>query len=242
MDTEVKLISNTENIFKTIWMVWQASRCDDTVEQMEDALEQATTDVLYDLFARILEEDIPLMEMIEFIFVLDNVSISLREQLVRHRIGTKIDGKIGIDIIPNLDDSTWWSQSMRILDMRSFAARQDFLIPESIQNVPKVSKRKVPLAIYKQFMYEAARVYSELVDMGIPMEDARNVLPLGASHRIVWKVNLMTLKRIMQKRGCWILQLGIWGPVIMGMISRARVSAWMLALRAPMFCRSMTRY
>jgi hypothetical protein len=50
------------------------------------------------------------------------------------------------------------------------------------------------------------------------MEDAREVIPLGAQHRISWKMNLQTLLHVVGKRGCWILQAGLWAPIIQGMI------------------------
>jgi thymidylate synthase ThyX len=218
MNTEVTLISKTEDIFRTIWMVWQASRKDASTESINDSFDEVPADVLTDLFRSILAEDIPLMEMIDFVFVLDNVSISLREQLVRHRVGTKLDGKIGVDIIPELGDSTWWSQSMRILDMQQFARLQQYHIPDSIHEGTIVSRQNNALSLYREHMNNSAAVYSELVDAGVPMEDARNVLPLAVSHRIVWKLNLSTLKRILSKRGCWILQLGIWKHLIQGIV------------------------
>jgi hypothetical protein len=53
------------------------------------------------------------------------------------------------------------------------------------------------------------------------MEDARELIPLGAQHRISWRLNIGSLAHIVGKRGCWILQLGIWGPIIEGMINEA---------------------
>ena len=52
----------------------------------------------------------------------------------------------------------------------------------------------------------------------IPLEDARELIPLGATSRLTWTLNLRTLQHIVGKRGCTILQLGLWGPVITGMI------------------------
>jgi hypothetical protein len=67
-------------------------------------------------------------------------------------------------------------------------------------------------------MANAQAAYNDLVIDGVPREDARNVIPLGAGHRIVWKLNLGTLMHVVGHRGCWILQLGFWGPIIKGMI------------------------
>jgi len=73
--------------------------------------------------------------------------------------------------------------------------------------------------IYRDAMEKAAAAYTALVALDVPREDARNVIPLGATHRIVWKLNLSAIKHIVGKRSCWILQLGLWKPIIQGMIS-----------------------
>lgn len=73
--------------------------------------------------------------------------------------------------------------------------------------------------VYHGTMQKIQEAYNALVEAGIPMEDARELIPLGAQHRISWDLNIGSLQHIVGKRGCWILQLGIWGPVIMGMIN-----------------------
>jgi hypothetical protein len=62
-------------------------------------------------------------------------------------------------------------------------------------------------------------VYNALVASGVPMEDAREIIPLGAQHRISWSLNMSSLQHIVGERGCWILQLGLWGPIITGIVN-----------------------
>ena len=50
------------------------------------------------------------------------------------------------------------------------------------------------------------------------MEDARDLIPLGAHHRISWTMNINSMMHVVGKRSYWILQLGLWGPIIRGMI------------------------
>jgi hypothetical protein len=57
-----------------------------------------------------------------------------------------------------------------------------------------------------------------LVAAGVAPEDARNVIPLGATHRMVWTLNLHALLNIFKKRTCWIAQLGLWEDVLYGML------------------------
>lgn len=214
---KVTLLTKTENMVEKLMAIWELSRSNDSLKEIWHRCNPSATK---DFFSRIINESIPLAEMIDFIFVLEDIPISLREQLVRHRIGVKVGGHDYVDTVSDLSDSSFWSQSMRVMDMSDFR----FFIPDSIANsVPYIVEsgkrnQKIPLAIYQEAMDNAVRAYSALVEAGVPREDARNVIPLGATHRIVWKLNLSAIKHIVGKRSCWILQLGLWKPVIQGMI------------------------
>lgn len=203
---KVTLLTKTQSMVENLWMIWQLSRSNDS---LKDILKQYGCTASKDFFARIINEDIPLAEMIDFIFVLEDIPISLREQLVRHRIGVKVGGHDYVDTVSDLSDSSFWSQSMRVMDMSDFK----YFIPESIKNCSGSRD------IYAKHMFETEIAYARLIAQGIPREDARNVIPLGATHRIVWKLNLSAIKHIVNKRSCWILQLGLWKPVIQGIIS-----------------------
>ena len=205
-EPSVKLISHTMLPVETLEAVWRASRETGPIPPTEEL----AGDV--DLFQKIMSSKIPVAQMIDVIFLLEDVSISFREQTVRHKIGTKVGDKIGVDTVPDLTDSTWWSQSMRVLDMGRFASEDAYFVPDSVSSRPKALERYVDAMRYVQ------AAYNDLVIEGVPREDARNVIPLGAGHRIVWKLNLGTLMHVIGHRGCWILQLGFWGPIIKGMV------------------------
>ena len=206
---KVTLLTQTENMIDAVWLIWQLSRSQDSSSEILDRQPCDTTRKKF--FEQIINEDIPLAEMIDFIFVLDEIPISLREQLVRHRIGVKVAGQAFCDIVPDLADSSFWSQSMRVLDMGQFCVRKKYFIPESLKGHQ--------VETYEIAMENAEDAYQHLVAAGVPREDARNVIPLGATHRLIWKLNLAAIKHIMSKRGCWILQLGLWKPVIQGMVA-----------------------
>jgi thymidylate synthase ThyX len=104
--------------------------------------------------------------------------------------------------------------SMRIQDMSAFARRRAYRLPQTVED-----KGPEAVALFHKTMDQIGSAYNELVDMGIPMEDARELMPLGAQHRMSWMLNIGSLQHIVGKRGCWILQLGIWGPIIEGMIT-----------------------
>jgi hypothetical protein len=102
---------------------------------------------------------------------------------------------------------------MRIEDMGDFVERDSFRMPETVEEAGPSA-----VVAYMDALKVAQHSYKLLVEMGVPMEDAREVIPLGTQHRMSWKLNMSALQHIVGKRGCWILQLGIWGPIIQGMV------------------------
>lgn len=225
MKPTVTLLSHTTNPLETVYTLWEASRHNDAVlTPPEVALARVKypewDEKVRKLFSDVLNSGIPVAENVSFTFLLEGVSIALREQLVRHRIGVHVGPRVGCDIAPDLADSTWWSQSMRILDMGAFASNGAYDVPASIDgNDTPLREGLTAEAGYHDVMKYSQDVYAKLVEAGVPMEDARNVIPLAATHRISWTLNLAALKHIIGKRGCWILQLGIWEPIIVGMVN-----------------------
>lgn len=226
--TTVKLISRTSFPMETLWLVWQASR---TEMELPDARElngvltaqgswicgesgqRFTTQDVADLACRLLRDGLPVLEMVEVVLLLENVPIALREQLVRHRVGHKFGPELGVDMIPELaGDSTFWTQTMRVRDMRNFHSRGQYSTPEAIEQDEDAAAR------YHACMERIEFEYGELLDLGVEIQDARNVLPMGMTHRMTWRTNLMALRHLIGKRTCWIAQLGMWEPVVLGVI------------------------
>jgi thymidylate synthase ThyX len=234
MQPKVTLINPPTHVMETVWILWEASKIDGhvplDVEEVRRAVPQSD---LEKLFWQVLAQHIPVAEHINFVFMLEGVSVSLREQMVRHRIGTHVGDRLAVDIVPDLADSTWWSQSMRIQDMGKFADNEMYRVPETLagKTIPEGEHREMlhgnedmrnsnwsAEEVFRRTMDGVQDAYKALVAAGVPMEDARELIPLGAQHRISWGINLQALLHVLGKRGCWILQLGIWGPIIHGMV------------------------
>jgi thymidylate synthase ThyX len=215
---KVTLVSSTKDPLETVYAVWQMSKGTDAMMSTDDVKEKVPREEVEKLFRAIIAQHIPIGEHVDFVFAIENISISWREQAVRHRIGTKPSPErvgadiVMMDVLPDLPDSSWWSQSMRIQDMSNFASRGEYRLP------PTIAVNETAAILFHKVMSDIERAYKHLVGMGIPMEDARDLMPLGAQHRMSWKLNIGSLQHIVSKRGCFILQLGIWGDVIMGMI------------------------
>lgn len=219
-EPKVTLLTGTAYPLETVYSVWQASKNEERLVTPEEVRRDVDPEEVRDLFRAVIAQRIPIGEHVDFVFMVENVSVSWREQAVRHRIGvTPSPERIGADIgmldvqrIPDLADSSWWSQSMRIQNMGKFASSGAYRLPASVAASPELRE------VFGQTMLTIEEAYNQLVAAGVPMEDARELIPLGAQHRISWRLSLASLQHIVGKRGCWILQLGIWGPVIKGMI------------------------
>lgn len=227
---KVTLLNWTPLPMETVYSLWDQSKTEDAIKSPQWVKENVSAEDVEKLFRAVIAQRIPIGESIDFIFIIEGVSISWREQAARHRIGTKFSPErvgadiVHVDTVPDIADSVWWSQSMRIQNMGSFQKNGSYRAPETLAGkvIPEghgeLSGMDVPTA-YHAGMAFIEGLYNALVAAGVPMEDSREVIPLGAQHRISWKVNISSLQHIVSKRGCWILQLGIWGPVIMGMIN-----------------------
>ena len=101
---DVELISWTKNPVETIYKIWNSSK------GVTD--EQATEEKMLEVFKKVVAQKIPVAENIDFVFILHDDPISHREQMVRHRIGSVYGDNFGVDIIPDLAKSSWWSECL----------------------------------------------------------------------------------------------------------------------------------
>ena len=213
---KVTLIEWPRHPVETIFALWQASRTRDPLLDPAEVAkwdpEKRAANQVDSIFQNVVTAGIPVSENLFFVFMLENVSIEWREQAVRHRVGHKFGDRLGIDLIPDLQNSTYWSQTMRILDMGQFFANGEYRLPET------VAKNPAAQAVYENSLRRAESAYNAMLEQGIPAEDARAVLPLAVQHRISWGINFAALQHVVGKRSCWIAQLGIWEPIVRGML------------------------
>ncbi len=186
----------------------------------------------------LVHEAVPVAECVEFVFLLENVSISLREQLVRHRIGSRLGPRLGVDIAPDVAESSWWSQTSRVVPYDRFYRDGRFIVPDSLEGKrvvhPIDGGNDSAEDAYLHTLWLIEAVYNALSDAGVPLEDCRNLIPLAATHSITWTCNLKSLAHILGKRTSWIAQMGIWEPVIAGIAEAlAQVSPFFTSIFRP---------
>ncbi len=115
------------------------------------------------------------LEHVSFTFGIEGISRVTTHQLVRHRI------------------ASFSQQSQRYV---LFKDNLDCIIPDTIKNNPEASKK------YQKAFNNAYTTYKELVDIGIPQEDARYILPNGAETKIVVTMNARALLHFFSLRCC----------------------------------------
>lgn len=232
---KVTMLSHTEHPKETIYAVWQRSRTEGRVLSAEQYAEAANTDAqegprnynypfiteagptgwlmadIERVWREVITSAMPILEMIQCVFMIENISISLREQMVRHRIGSRFGNEAGVDVIPEFNTSTWWSQTTRVKDMGEFALKGKFRRPD-------FKGDRGSEILYNEAMVNAAEAYRTLRARGVDIDIAREVLPMAIQHHITWSVNLASIRHILSKRTCWVPQLDLWKPLIDGML------------------------
>jgi len=113
-------------------------------------------------------------EHASFSFALEGISRTCSHQLVRHRI------------------ASFSQQSQRYVSMRE--AR--YVVPSSIRD------SEAARSVFEEHMSRSSALYRELVEMGIPKEDARFVLPQAWETRMVVTMNARELLHFFELRLC----------------------------------------
>ena len=115
------------------------------------------------------------LEHASFTFAIDGVSRALTHQLVRHRI------------------ASYNQQSQRYVKYNSGI---ETIKPASISQSPEAE------AVFDEAIAAATDAYKKLLDMGIPAEDARFLLPNAAETKIVVTMNARELMHFFNHRCC----------------------------------------
>jgi thymidylate synthase (FAD) len=121
------------------------------------------------------------IEHVEFTFGITGVSRTLSHQLVRHRIGVSFD-----------------QQSQRYVSYKKGAST---MLPASIAEAePELRAR------YEAQVEDALGLYDEMLEAGIPGEDARFVFPNATRTNLVMTANLRALIHMSGLRLCTMAQ------------------------------------
>jgi thymidylate synthase (FAD) len=114
------------------------------------------------------------LEHAHFVFGVEGISRACSHQLVRHRI------------------ASYSQQSQRYVRMREVRA----VVPPEIEERPGLAAR------FREKLEELWGFYTQMVDEGVPAEDARYILPNACETKIVVSMNARELRHFFSLRLC----------------------------------------
>lgn len=115
------------------------------------------------------------LEHVSYTFAVDGVSRALTHQLVRHRL------------------ASFNQQSQRYV---KFTDGVDTIKPHTVEDNKDASR------VFDEAIVQVIEGYEKLLDMGIPAEDARYLLPNAAETKIVITMNIRELLHFFSLRCC----------------------------------------
>lgn len=183
-----KLLFPTREIAQGYYLPLIYTACRTCYSELEpdDIFERATsgrvaTDKQQDLIRRVIGSGHgSTIEHIVFTFAISGVTRTLSHQLVRHRAGVAFD-----------------QQSQRYLDYK----RPSYMVPATLQDAaPELRER------FTDSMDESLAFYGDLLQAGIPGEDARFVMPNATRTNLIMTANLRSLIHMSGLRLCTMAQ------------------------------------
>ncbi|MEM3578107.1 MAG: FAD-dependent thymidylate synthase [Candidatus Bathyarchaeia archaeon] len=137
------------------------------------------------------------IEHASFTFSIEGVSRAMTHQLVRHRL------------------ASYTQQSQRYV---AYDTLEKFVTP------PNIAKNDAAKRVFDDVLEKISEAYRKLLDMGIPKEDARFILPNAAKTNIIVTMNARELRHFFNLRCCNRAQWEI-REVAIEMLKQARKAA-----------------
>ena len=188
----VKLINYTANSIETAFVAARTCYSGDGPEKLwelsiSDGENKIPEEKMHSLLDKVIASGhLSVLEHINFTFAIEGISRACSHQLVRHRI------------------ANFSQQSQRYVSIK----RDAFVIPSTIKANREARK------IFDELIDSAKSAYDKLVELGIPKEDARFVIPNAAKTNIVMTMNFRELYNVCQIRLCtraqWEIRTLFW--------------------------------
>lgn len=169
---QVTLLNHTPEPEKTVCLAARLCYSDNSISELEEKVEGIDK---AKFLSKILGMGhLSVLEHASFSFGIDGISRVTSHQLVRHRL------------------ASYSQQSQRYVKFDS----PEFVLPDTIGSDPEKSAR------FEAMLSSIYTLYSDLVDEGVPAEDARYLLPNAACTKIVVTMNARELLHFFRLRGC----------------------------------------
>ncbi len=169
----VTLLEHTPNPERTVALAARLCYSPVSIGELREKLESADIEKFLDKIMSLGHHSV--LEHVSFTFGIEGISRVTTHQLVRHRI------------------ASFSQQSQRYVSHKdNFAS----IVPDSISENDEASR------IFDEMSATVHTAYARLVEMGIPPEDARYILPNSTETKIIMTMNARELLHFFELRCC----------------------------------------
>lgn len=169
----VTLLEHTPNPERTVALAARLCYSPVSIGELREKLESADIEKFLDKIMSLGHHSV--LEHVSFTFGIEGISRVTTHQLVRHRI------------------ASFSQQSQRYVSHKdNFAS----IVPDSIAENETASR------IFDEMSATVHKAYAQLVEMGIPPEDARYILPNSTETKIIMTMNARELLHFFELRCC----------------------------------------
>lgn len=170
---KVTLLTHTPDPEKTVVLAAKLCYSPCSVSELEEKIKGLSFDKF---LTKILDMGhLSVLEHASFTFGVDGISRTTSHQLVRHRL------------------ASYSQQSQRYV---TFDKNNEYVIPQTIEENAGALKR------YTKMVADIYALYGDLLDEGLPAEDARYLLPNAACTKIIITMNARELLHFFKIRCC----------------------------------------
>ena len=169
----VALLQHTPDPEITVALAARLCYSPTSIDQLREKLSSSDVESFLDKIMSLGHQSV--LEHASFTFGIEGISRATSHQLVRHRL------------------ASYSQQSQRYV---SHKAGFEAVVPPSIAAQPELNAR------FEEQLQAIHRVYADLVEAGIPAEDARYILPNAAETKIMVTMNARELIHFFELRCC----------------------------------------
>ena len=169
----VALLQHTPEPEKTVALAARLCYSPTSLGELRDKLSATDTQAFLEKIMSLGHQSV--LEHASFTFGIEGISRATSHQLVRHRL------------------ASYSQQSQRYV---SHAKRFDAVMPETVRDLPEARE------LFEKELAALHEVYTRLVAMGIPAEDARYILPNATETKIMVTMNARELLHFFAVRCC----------------------------------------
>ena len=170
---KVALLQHTPDPEQTVALAARLCYSPSAIDELKDRLTGSDITAFLDKIMSLGHHSV--LEHASFTFGVDGISRAASHQLVRHRI------------------ASFSQQSQRYV---SHATQFAAVVPDTIREQPELRER------FEAQLRVLHRCYQDLVEAGIPAEDARYILPNATETKIIVTMNARELRHFFALRCC----------------------------------------